>query len=112
MTVAQAEPQTIETILCKGRLDAAAAPQIRVDVDSFLKEGRTRFIFDMQEVSFVDSSGLAVFVNALKGARAAGGDIAILGPTAPVRSILELTRLHRIMSIVDSREEAVAAVSG
>ncbi len=112
MTVAQVEAQGIETILCKGRLDAAAAPQIRGDVDSHLKDGHNRLIFDMQEVSFVDSSGLAVFVNALKGARAAGGDIAILGPTAPVRSILELTRLHRIMSIVESREEAVAAVSG
>ena len=94
-----------------GRLDAAQAPEIRKQIDEHLKEGRTRIIFDMREVSFVDSSGLAVFVNALKSARQAGGDIAILGPTTPVRSILELTRLHRILSIVDTQEEAVSAVT-
>ena len=105
------ESRAIETILCKGRLDAAAAPGVREEIDGFLKRGRNRLIFDMHEVSFVDSSGLAVFVNALKGARAAGGDIAILSPTKPVRSILELTRLHRILAIVDSQEAAVEAVT-
>ncbi|MCG8461791.1 MAG: STAS domain-containing protein [Holophagales bacterium] len=111
MPVLDSEGRIIETMPLVGRLDAAQAPEIRRQIDEHLKEGRTRIIFDMREVSFVDSSGLAVFVNALKSARQAGGDIAILGPTTQVRSILELTRLHRILSIVDTQEEAVSAVT-
>ncbi len=110
MARTQTADPVIETVPLVGRLDAAQAPQVRKQIDDLIKQGHTRLIFDMSEVSFVDSSGLAVFVNALKGTRAAGGDIVILSPTAPVRSILELTRLHRILAIVDTHEEAVAAI--
>ncbi len=65
----------------------------------------------MAGVSFVDSSGLSVLVTSLKAARAKGGDLVLASLTPPVRSIVELTRLHRILSTAMNAKEGVEVLS-
>ncbi|MEM6795464.1 MAG: STAS domain-containing protein [Acidobacteriota bacterium] len=105
------QQQSMDVITLEGRLDAASAPELRKNLDQLLDAGRTLLIFDLERVDFVDSSGLSVFVNALQGARRAGGEISIAGPTSEVQSVLELTRLHKILPIFDDRAGAEAAMS-
>lgn len=101
----------VEIVCLRGRLDAAAAPELRNQLRSIIDAGRTRILVDLGAVDFVDSSGLSVLVTALKGARAAGGDVAVLKPTTDVRALLELTRLHLVFQVFEDEAVAVDALS-
>ena len=94
-----------------GNLDAATAPEIRRKLNDMVDSGHTRLVLDLGEVQFVDSSGLSVLVSTLKNVRAHHGDVALLNLTPPVRSLVELTRLHRILEIFTDEASAVAKVS-
>jgi anti-sigma B factor antagonist len=70
---------------------------------------RKRILFDLVAVHYIDSSGLAALVDAMKQARAHGGDIAVCGLQPDVRAIFELTRLSAVIETYPFREEALAA---
>ena len=93
----------------KGRLNMASAPALREAASALVDDGRSRVAVDLREVSFLDSSGLGALIGAMKGARAAGGDLRLVGPTEQVQMVLKLTNLDRVLVTADSVEGATAA---
>ncbi len=98
----------VEIVSFSGSLDASVATQARKELKEVFDGGKNLVVIDLGEVSFVDSSGLSVLVTALKTARGAGGDVVLSRLSPPVRSILELTRLHRVLEVFDDPETAAA----
>ena len=82
-----------------GRFDAHECPSLSAWIDARLEEGTIRLAIDLSDVTFVDSTALAVLVRGMKRARAAGGDLSLVRPSQTVRVILELTRLDRAFVI-------------
>lgn len=101
----------VEIVAFSGILDAAATPAARQEIKEVLGDGCVRLVFDLSEVRSIDSSGLSILVTALKSARAAGGDIVLLKPRPVVKTLLELTRLHRVLEIFEDEASAVARVA-
>lgn len=111
MTLERRSKGPVEVVQLANRLDADNATAVRRELDALLNQGRNRLALRLDQVSFVDSSGLSVFVHAVKMARAAGGDVILVKPTPAVRSVLELTRLSRIFEIWDDESSAVTALA-
>jgi len=99
----------IAILKLKGRLDAASAKDVKDKVASFACEKKVNLVIDMGEIDFIDSSGLGVLVASLRSANKAGGDIKISSLQDQVRTIFELTRLHRLFEIFDDSESAAAS---
>jgi anti-sigma B factor antagonist len=70
-----------------------------------------RLVFDMRGVQFVDSSGLGAILSCLRQLNAKGGDIKVFGLSKGVRALFELVRMHKVVEIHNTKEEALAAFS-
>jgi len=92
-----------------GRVDSKSIPVLRERIDTLTKEQTTRIIVDLAKVSFMDSSGLATLVYAMKHCRAGGGNLCLINPAQPVLMILELTRLDKALDIFGCTADAVAS---
>jgi anti-sigma B factor antagonist len=101
----------VEVMALSGTLDAAASPEVRTKLEALVEAGRKRLVVDLSGVRFVDSSGFFALVSSYKAARAAGGDVVLLGLPPPVRSVIELTRLHRVFEIFEDEAAAVGKLS-
>lgn len=86
-------------IALHGRFDAHECPALSTWIDDRLAEGSTRLSVDLSDVTFIDSTALAVLVRGMKHARSAGGDLVLVRPSQTVHVILELTRLDRAFII-------------
>lgn len=91
----------------RGRLDMVAAPQLRALVTQTVAAGAGRVVVDLQETTFIDSSGLGALIAGLKTARQAGGDLRIARPGEQVRMVLELTQMHTVLRPYESVEAAL-----
>lgn len=80
-------------------------------VTSQIDQGHRRVVFNLAPVKFIDSSGLAVLVAALKKLRPLNGKVALASPGANVLSLIELTRLHEIFEIFSDLETAVTELT-
>ena len=65
-------------------------------------------VINMTDVGFMDSSGLAIFVEALKWCRQNSSELNLVGMTQGVRNIFEISRLDSIFQIYDSEAEALS----
>ena len=93
-------------------MDASTAPETTDQLKSVILEGGARLVIDLSAVTFMDSTALSILVSALKLARKEGGDLVLLRPAPLVRSLLEVTRLERIILSFEDEASAVAAFEG
>ncbi|WP_305041921.1 STAS domain-containing protein [Geoalkalibacter sp.] len=91
------------------RLDAHNSGELKSQMLSLFEEGKNHIIIDLQEVRFVDSSGLGALVSGFKNASARNGNLKLCGLQPQVKSMFELTRLHRVFEIFSGIEEALAS---
>ena len=102
--------ERVTVVAPKGRLDMSAAPAFRGQVRQLVESGATHLVVDLQEISFVDSSGLGAVIGALKVARQSGGDLRIARPNQQVQLVLDLTSLNQVLRPYGSLEEALAGL--
>ena len=99
-----------EVVRVEGRLDSAVAGELKARLLSCVDQGSIHLLLDLGDVEFVDSTGLSAIISALKAATSLGGEVVLLRPTATVRSILELTRLHQVFRIYEGVEAALKSL--
>ena len=93
----------IVAITLQGRLDAFEAPALRQKCDILLSEGVIHFVFDLSDVTMVDSAGLAVLVSILKKTRLKSGDVRLVWPKTEVAArILKLTRFDQVFVSIEA----------
>ena len=93
-------------LLLEGRLDNEASLELKRKIKEMVKSGPAFLVLDMSAVSFVDSSGLGALVACLRTATARDGDLKLCGLSPQLRSVLELTRLHRLFEIYATPQAA------
>lgn len=92
-------------------LDARIAPLLKEQVGELIAEGCRELVIDLALVDFVDSTGLGVLVAILKGLRTRGGALRLIGAAEPVATVLEVTRLDRVLEAHDTLDEALDALA-
>lgn len=90
----------------KGRLDAYTCPAVKTDLNRLVEEGQLKIVVDLQEVPFMDSSGLSSLVSGLRLVREKGGNLALSGVQEKVQVVLRLTMLDRVFPIHSTPEAA------
>lgn len=81
------------------RLDAAASRDFKKQVDVIWSPDVTQVELDFKEVGFIDSSGVGALLGVYKRLPNADGQVRLTSVQAPVQSVIELLRLHRIFKI-------------
>ena len=66
-------------------------------------------VLDLTRLRFIDSSGLGAFLSCLRKLNQKQGDLKLCGVSKQVRAVLELVRMHRILDICGTRQEAARA---
>ena len=93
------------------RLDAAVAPAFKQAAVQLIEGGATRVVLDLDNLDFLDSSGLGAMVSILK-ALGSRGSIAVCNVKGSVLSLFMLTRMDKVFTICANRAEAVARLAG
>ena len=92
-----------------GEINVEHSPQLRVDLLKLLEQRPARLIVHLGNVPFMDSSGVAVFVEAYRMQRPEGRMLVLCAMSPKVRSIFEISKLDTVFTIVDDLEAAVKA---
>lgn len=109
MNIGEKTLNSIVVLEFSGRLDASAVKDCKSTVKNLVDIKSVNIVIDLKKVDFIDSSGLGILVASLRSVNKKGGDIKIASIQEQVRSIFELTRLHRIFEIFD--DSTIAAKS-
>jgi len=94
-------------IQVEGELDLAVAAQLQEAIDRCQSD---RILISLESCQFIDSSGIAVILNAHRDA--AGARVLVHSPSAQVLRVLDLTGLTGNGLVFADRGQALSAPAG
>ena len=98
----------VVTLMLAGEIDMYCSTELRVALLEIMQEKPSVTIINMENVEFMDSSGLAVLVEGLQLSRINSSQLKLVGLNKRVRGIFEISRLENIFQIYETEAEALA----
>lgn len=90
-----------------GDIDMHTSPELREVLLSLIKKSKNQCVcVDFSDVSYIDSSGIATFVEGLKAIRASGSRLFFYRLPEGIMEIFRFSRLDRVFEIFGTFEDA------
>ncbi len=88
-----------------GRLDVESSQKLKDMFEQQIEKDK-KFIFDLEKIEFVDSTGLGSLVSCLKKITLLSGKLILIKIQPKPRMVFEITNAFKVFDIYDSFEEA------
>ena len=102
----------LDVLLVEGELDIATAPRMISSLNEALAEGETPLVVDLSQVLFMDSTGLALLMNARRRALRSRRGFAIVCPGGPISRVFEIADMVETLGVCTDRDAALKAATG
>ncbi len=106
--VARDQRGTALVLAPQGDIDLSRAPSLRSQLVAAIEERPGRVVVDMDQVGYMDSSGVATLIEALTTAQGRAVDFHLANLNEPVLATLQITRLDTVFDIVDDVDTFLA----
>jgi anti-sigma B factor antagonist len=101
----------VELLLVEGEVDIATAPRLLSALNRAVPEAPRSLVIDLSAVGFMDSTGLALLINAHRRITRRRKGFAVVCPPGPLRRVFELTDMIDRLHVCPDRESAAAAAA-
>ncbi|OEF97237.1 anti-sigma F factor antagonist [Vulcanibacillus modesticaldus] len=95
----------------EGELDHHTSEMVREKIDKELAKGIVKnLLFNLEHLTFMDSSGLGMLLGRYKKIRQSEGKMSICCLQPSVYKIFELSGIFKILSVFENESEAIEAL--
>ncbi len=96
-----------------GRLDVHNIEEIEKEIRALLDEEKSsHFVINLQDIDYVCSSGLGLFVSIMDIIKQRGKKFGVCGLKSSVKRIMELVEMNVLFNIFEDEKEAFEYISG
>lgn len=82
-----------------GEVDMRTSPELREALQEISKEQVAKVAINLQQVSYIDSSGIATLIECLKNVSRYGGALVLIGVNEDIYPVFELAHLHDVFDM-------------
>jgi len=100
------------TLTVAGEIDVATAGRLRRAVLDVLSEEPAELVFDLRDVTYLDSSGMGVLLGAHRSLSDRGGAVSVVSSHPAVCRALQLTRLDATLRLQSELPDLEGHASG
>ncbi len=97
--------ESASVISLKGDIDMYTSPDLRAGLIDAVSKTKKKLAVYLRDVTYIDSSGLAVLIDALKRCTEKSLDFFLVEPSKVVLDVVELALLSDIFTIKDNLDE-------
>ncbi len=90
-----------------GEIDVYTAPQFKEAVNQLINAGQIHIVINMENVTYMDSSGFGTLLSATKRLRPEGGSVNLVACNTAIDRMLRITRLNTVFGAFQTVEEAI-----
>ena len=101
----------VDVLSVEGELDIATAPRLIAALNDTIADAVRSVVVDLTSVGFMDSTGLALLINAHRRLTRRSKGFAVVCPAGPLRRVFEITDMVETLHVCADRESAAHAAS-
>src|SRR6266446_5860180 len=102
--------EQLNVLPLEGEIDLHVSPEVAASLRTMIAKKPKNLVVDLSRVTYMDSSGLAVLINAMQDIKEYGGTLTLAGISNNVRSIFETARLDQVF-LIDPRDDELLAAN-
>jgi anti-sigma B factor antagonist len=111
LAVKRSRSDGYQVLAVEGELDIATAPRMIAALNEALAEMDSPLVVDLTEVVFMDSTGLALLMNARRRVVRVGQGFAIVCPGGPISRVFEIADTVESLRVCPNEETARVAAT-
>lgn len=94
-----------------GELDHHQAERLKGEWQQYLRQGNIKHVvINLEELTFMDSSGLGVFLGRYKEVKQLNGEMVVCGYNAPIKRLFELSGLFKLVATAEDEKSALMSL--
>ncbi len=105
--VTNRETGGVSILQIKGYLDAHTAPELENAFQQLVDEKKYNIIVNFEELSYISSAGLGVFMGFIEEIRKNDGDIKLTNMKPKIFRVFDLLGFPTLYDILDEEEQAI-----
>ncbi|MCX7836175.1 MAG: STAS domain-containing protein [bacterium] len=95
----------------KGKLmGGPESSEVAEEIRNYIASGTRKFVIDLGDVDWINSSGLGMLIGGLTSVRNVGGTLILARLTEKIESLLVITKLSTVFETCPTVEEALTKV--
>lgn len=94
-------------IVLSGDIDMYSSPELRKELMGFVEKKIPALFVDFEKVSYIDSSGIATFVEGLKFMKSYGGRLQFFSVPQKIMEIFSFSKLDKVFEMYGNLEDAL-----
>ncbi|MCB1190315.1 MAG: STAS domain-containing protein [Leptospiraceae bacterium] len=103
---------SVNILRIKGSISITDQLKVEKITDTFISQNKNKIVFDLQQLRFIDSSGIGFFLKFYKQLKKHGGKMAFINLQPQVKNIMELALVNLLDELYfPTEEEAVDRLS-
>ncbi len=99
-----------KVITVQGELDVYTSPKLKEAIAEAVEAQNTDLVIDLNDVRYIDSTGLGVLIGTLKKIRESGCRMLLVCNVSQILSVFSITGLSKILTICDTINDAENAL--
>jgi anti-sigma B factor antagonist len=99
-------------VTLQGEVDAFTAPKLKQELIAQMERGIVRLAINLEEVSYLDSTGLGALISGMRRTREKNGALVLICPNDRIARIFDITGLSRIFENYLTEEDALKRLRG
>jgi anti-anti-sigma factor len=111
LAVERSQTDGCELLSVEGELDVATAPRMIAALNEAFANLSFPLVVDLSKVDFMDSTGLALLMNAHRRVRRHGHGFAIWCPDGPLTRVFEIADMVDTLRVYPDRSAALRAAT-
>jgi len=100
-----------ELLAVEGELDIATAPRMLSVLNEAFADLERPLVVDLSSVAFMDSTGLALLINAYRRVKRLGQAFAIVCPGGPISRVFEVADMVESLHVYPDRASASSTIA-
>ncbi len=105
--VSKSENGDVSILYIKGYLDAHTAPDLETEFQKLVDAKKYNIIVNFQDLSYISSAGLGVFMGFIEDIRKNGGDIKLSDMKPKIYRVFDLLGFPTLYDILDEEAKAL-----
>ena len=100
-------------VICvTGRIDGLNAQEFHENLDKEIGGSENPVVLDLEKLSYISSAGLRSILLIAKTLQDRNTRFMLCSLSVPIREIFEIAGFDKIIDVIESRSDAIAAITG
>jgi anti-sigma B factor antagonist len=98
--------QPVSIVDLNGEIDVYTSPKVKEAITDLIDRGHYEIVINLENVRYIDSTGLGVLIGGLKRVREHSGTVHLVCTNPQIKKIFDITGLAKIFGIYDTEKAA------